>query len=53
MSMLSQKEITDIKAELQYLENARDNCIDGSIRKQIEAWIEEQRRKLIFDNNPK
>jgi hypothetical protein len=50
--MLSQEEIEKINAEIEYLEQARASSTDGGIRKQIEAWIEERRRKLIADNNP-
>jgi len=44
--MLSPGEIARIRDELKRLEEARENCNDGGIRKQIEAWIEEQKQKL-------
>jgi hypothetical protein len=45
--MLSPGEIAQIKAEIDRLEKARRECNDGGIRVRIEAWIEEQKRKLI------
>ena len=44
--MLSSREIASIRDEIKRLEEARENCNDGGIRKQIEAWIEEQKQKL-------
>jgi hypothetical protein len=44
--MLSAEETAKIKAEIERLEKARRECTDGGIRKLIEAWIEEQRKKL-------
>jgi hypothetical protein len=32
--------------EMKRLEEARENCNDGGIRKRIEAWIKEQKQKL-------
>jgi hypothetical protein len=42
-----------IKAEINRLEKARKDCTDGGIRKQIEVWIEAQKKKLASENNPK
>ena len=44
--MLSPGEIARIGDEIKRLEKARENCNDGGIRKQIEAWIEEKKQKL-------
>jgi hypothetical protein len=44
--MLPPEEIARIKADIKSLEKARDECADSGIRKQIEAWIAEQKRKL-------
>jgi len=44
--MLPPKEIARIKADIEKLEKARDECADIGIREQIEDWIEEQKRKL-------
>jgi hypothetical protein len=45
-AMLSAEETAKITAEIERLEKARWECTDGGIRKLIEAWIEEQRKKL-------
>jgi hypothetical protein len=39
-------EIARIRDEIKKLEEARENCNDGGIRKRIEAWIKEQKQKL-------
>ena len=44
--MLSWGEMVKIRAEIKRLEKAREKCSDGGIRKRIEAWIKEQKRKL-------
>ena len=44
--MLSAKEIARIRADIQRLEKARDECTDSGIRKRIEAWIEHEKRTL-------
>jgi hypothetical protein len=44
--MLSSREITTIKAEIQWLEEERKNCTDSGIQRLIDAWIEGQRMKL-------
>jgi hypothetical protein len=44
--MLSPGEMAQIKAEIERLEKLRGECTDSGIRKQIEAWIEAERKKL-------
>jgi len=44
--MLSAAERAIIKAEIEMLQKARQECNDGGIRKKIDAWIEEQKQKL-------
>jgi hypothetical protein len=44
--MLSPREIASIRDEIKRLEEARETCTDGGIRKRIEAWIKEQKQKL-------
>jgi hypothetical protein len=39
-------EIARVRDEIKRLEEARENCNDGGIRKRIEAWIKEQKQKL-------
>ena len=39
-------ETAKIKTEIKLLESALQNCDDTNIRKQVEDWIKEQRRKL-------
>jgi len=43
---LSPAEIAQIRAEIKRLEEARDECNDGGIRQQIEAWIKELKQNL-------
>ena len=44
--MLTPGERAQIKAEIERLEKARKECADGGIRKRIDFWIEEQKKKL-------
>jgi hypothetical protein len=44
--MLPRAEIAKIRAEIETLEKARENCTDSGIRKLIEACIVEQKKKL-------
>jgi hypothetical protein len=44
--MLSPGEIASIRDEIKRLEEAREKCSDGGVRKRIEAWIKEQKQKL-------
>jgi hypothetical protein len=44
--MLSPGDIASIKAEIKRLEKARRECNDSGIQKQIEAWIEELKKRL-------
>ena len=47
--MLTPGERAQIKAEIERLEKARKECSDGGIRKRIEVWIKEQKKKLESD----
>ncbi len=49
--MLSRAEMAKIRAEIEALEKARENCTDSGIRKLIEGWIEEQKKKLASGNH--
>ena len=51
--MLTPGEIAIIRPEIERLEKAREDCRDSGIQEIIDAWIEEQKRKLISENNPK
>jgi hypothetical protein len=52
--MLSRGEVAMIRAEIERLEKALRECSDGGIRGRIEAWIEEEKKKLIAGGeNPK
>ena len=51
LAMLSPAETAKIKADIERLEKARDQCTDTGIRKLIEAWIEEQKQKLASGKN--
>lgn len=40
------EEIARIKTEIERLEKLHNECTDSGIRKRIEAWIEEEKKKL-------
>jgi hypothetical protein len=44
--MLSPSQISAIKAEIKRLQQAQAECQDSGIKKQIEAWIQEQKERL-------
>jgi hypothetical protein len=44
--MLSPGDRAKIKAEIERLQKAQDECRDGGIREKIDAWIAEQKQKL-------
>jgi hypothetical protein len=44
--MPTPEEVAQIEAEIKRLERLREECTDGGIRKQIEAWIAEQKKRL-------
>jgi hypothetical protein len=48
--MLSSGEVAIVRAEIERLEKALRECTDGGIRDRIKAWIEEEKRKLIADD---
>jgi hypothetical protein len=43
--MLPPEEIARIKTEIERLEKLHNECTDSRIRKRIEAWIEEEKKK--------
>jgi hypothetical protein len=45
--MLSPGDVAITRAEIDRLEKARRECIDGVLRRRIEVWIDQQKRKLI------
>jgi hypothetical protein len=45
-AMLSRGEVATIRAEIERLEKALKECTDGGIRDRINAWIEEEKKKL-------
>jgi hypothetical protein len=51
--MLSRGDVAIIRAEIERLEKARRECTDRDLQKRIDAWIEEQKRKLISADNSK
>jgi hypothetical protein len=44
--ILSPTETAQNRAEIKRLEKARDEYSDGGIRKRIEAWIDDEKKKL-------
>ena len=51
--MLPPGEIAQIKAEIERLEQLRDDCSDSGIHKRIEAWIEAEKKKLESETETK
>jgi hypothetical protein len=52
--MLSRGEVAIIRAEIERLEKALNECTDSGIRDRIKAWIAEEKKKLIAGGgNPK
>lgn len=51
--MLSPIARAQIKAEVERLELAYENCTDQGIRKVIEGWIQEQKERLLSEENSK
>ncbi|MGB6385444.1 MAG: hypothetical protein WBD25_19975 [Terriglobales bacterium] len=45
--MLSREEVAKIRTEIERLGKARAECTDGGIQKLIDAWIEQQKKKLV------
>jgi hypothetical protein len=50
--ILSAAEVQRIRAEIQTLEQARNQCIDSGIQKTIDGWIEGQKENLAQDTQP-
>lgn len=48
-AMISRTDVAVIRAEIERLQNARDKCTDSGVLKQIDAWIEEQKQKLVAE----
>jgi hypothetical protein len=49
--MLSPGEIAKIKADIEKLDKARHVCADSGVRQLMEAWIEEEKKKLEADQS--
>jgi len=45
--MLSEAEVAIIRAEIERLEKALQECADGGIRDRIKKWIEDEKKKLF------
>lgn len=45
--MLSLEKIAEIKASIERLESARDNCEHEGMREVIQGWIENERKRLL------
>jgi hypothetical protein len=50
--MLLRGDVATIRAEIERLENALKECTDSGIRKQIEVWIDDDKRKLLSGEIP-
>ena len=44
--MLSGGEVATIRANIERLEKALEECTDSGIRKQVEVWIADNKKKL-------
>ena len=51
--MISRTDVGVIKAEIERLERARDECTDSGLQRRIDAWIEEQKRRLVSEGGSK
>lgn len=51
--MISRTEVADIRAEIERLQKARQEYTDSGVQRQIDAWIEEQKRKLVDEDGSK
>ena len=51
--MLSLGAKAQIKAEIKTLEELRKICNDHGIQRVIEGWIEQQKKKLVSEENSK
>jgi hypothetical protein len=49
--MLSRGEVAIIRAEIERLEKAVEECTDSGIRDRIKAWIEEEQKKLVGEDS--
>lgn len=45
--MISRTDVAVIRAEIERLQKAHRECMDSGVQKQIDAWIEEQKQKLV------
>jgi hypothetical protein len=45
--MIARSDVAVVRAEIQRLQKARDECTDSGVQKRIDVWIEEQKRKLV------
>jgi len=51
--MISRTDVAVIRAEIERLEKARDECTDSGLQRRIDAWIEEQKRRLVSEGGSK
>jgi len=49
--MLSRGEVATVRAEIERLEKALRECTDSGIRKRIEVWIDDNKKKLLSDES--
>jgi hypothetical protein len=51
--MISRSDVAVIRAEIERLQKASDECRDSGVQRRIDAWIEEQKRKLVAEDSSK
>jgi hypothetical protein len=51
--MISRTEVAVIRSEIERLQKARNECTDSGLQQRIDAWIEEEKRKLVAEDSSK
>jgi hypothetical protein len=47
--MIPRNEVAAIRSEIERLQKARTDCTDSGLQQRIDAWIEEQKQKLVAE----
>ena len=50
-AMISRKDVAVIRTEIERLQRAHRECTDSGVQKQINAWIEAQKQKLVAEDS--
>jgi len=49
-SPISRTNVAAIRAEIERLQKALQECTDSGVQGQVDAWIEEQKRKVVAED---